>query len=209
MGTKSNISLLGFRRRMMLAVTDKKPDYSTWRGVFIEDIDGNLYTEAEWDGTKTANGIAVLTDECRFVMALQYAKTSVGWGGYSVYVNEITTVDTESKAKKDYDGEIQTTAILNQINDTTNAAYYCREFTFPNGKKGYLGAAGEWWAVLNNKDAIKTALTKCGGIEMRNSAHWTSTQNDSTYSWTADWKNICLLAFPKDTSGSARAFCEI
>jgi hypothetical protein len=45
-------------------------------GVFIEDIDGNLYTEAEWDGSKTANGVAVVADNCEFVMALEDAHTS-------------------------------------------------------------------------------------------------------------------------------------
>jgi hypothetical protein len=77
----------------------------------------------------------------------------------------------------DYDGEVQTTVILSELGNNSSAApaaYYCRAFTFPNGKKGYLGAAGEWWAAFNNKVAIESALSKCGGSAAKY-YYWTST----------------------------------
>ena len=89
--------------------------YQTIMGVYIEDIDGNLYTETEWDVSKTANGIAVLTDNCRFVMALEDAHIhACWWGSYGTTVSGITTVTNKTEAQADYDGEEQTSIILDQ-----------------------------------------------------------------------------------------------
>lgn len=163
-------------------------------GVFIQDIYGKLYTEAEWDGTHTANGIAVLTDNCRFVIALEDAHSSYcRWGGYGTEVSGITTAEDESEAQQDYDGGAQTTTIINALKGTNDgyvdgapAAEYCRAYTFPDGSTGYMGAAGEWQAALDNKSAIKSALSKCGGGSMSD-YYWTSTQYSSNYSWYMNW----------------------
>ena len=183
-------------------------------GVFIEDIDGNLYTEAQWDGSKTANGIAVVTDNCEFVMALQDAYTSIcQWGSSGTSVNEITTTTDESVAMADYDGETQTTAILAELGNSSStfdapAAYYCHAFTFPNGKKGYLGAAGEWQTALDNKDAISNALVTCGGSAM-NIEYWTSTQYDLNSSWYMYWLSEFLNHYRKSVDIYVRAFAAL
>lgn len=180
-------------------------------GVYIEDIDGNLYTEAQWDGSKTANGIAVLTDNCEFVMALQDAYTSTcQWGSYGTEVTDILTTIDASTAKTDYRGNENTTAILNQLGNSSSTsdappAYYCRAFTFPNGRKGYLGAAGEWQAALSNKNAIVSALSKCGGTAISN-YYWTSTQSSPYDSWCIRWDYEALLNSLKDESSYVRAF---
>ena len=204
---------------MMMAVKGKGgslPDYSAYRGVYIEDVDGYLYTESEWDGTKTPNGIAVLTDNCRFVIALEDAYSSYcDWGGYGTKVGSITTITSESEAIQDYDGEAQTTTIINALKGTNDgyvdgapAAEYCRAYTFPNGKKGYLGAAGEWQAALDNKAAIESALAKCGGESM-SYYYWTSTQYSSNSSWYLGWDLEYLNLNLKDDDSYVRAFAPL
>lgn len=185
-------------------------------GVYIQAIDGLLYTEADWDGSKTANGIAVVTDNCQFVMALQDAYSSYcRWGGYSTEVSGITTTMSSSTAKTDYDGEANTTTIINALNGTNDgyvdgapAAEYCRAYTFPNGATGYMGAAGEWQAALDNKDAITSALSTCGGTAMSN-YYWTSTQYSSSNSWYVDWSDEFLSINLKDDNNSVRAFAAL
>ena len=193
---------------------DSLPDYSDYRGVYIEDVDGYLYTEDEWDGSKTANGIAVLTDNCEFVMALEDAYTSnCQWGSSGTEVTGILTATDDFTAKTDYRGNENTTAILNQLGNSSStsdapAAYYCRAFTFPNGRKGYLGAAGEWQAALSNKSAIVSALSKCGGTAMSD-YYWTSTQFSSNLSWYMDWYDEDLDTDFKDDDLSVRAFATL
>lgn len=189
------------------------PDYSAYRGVYIEDVDGYLYTESEWDGSKTPNGIAVLTDNCRFVMALQDAYSSYcRWGGYGTEVSGITTTTDSSTAATDYDGEGNTAAIINALNGTNDgyvdgapAAEYCRAYTFPNGATGYMGAAGEWQAALDNKAAIISALSKCGGTSMSD-YYWTSTQYSSDRSWYMHWYSEYLRNDTKYDLYYVRAF---
>lgn len=188
------------------------PDHLS-RGVYIEDIDGYLHTEHGWDGSKVANGIAVLTNNCKFVMALQDAYTSsCQWGSYGISVSGITTTISEAEALADYDGEAQTTTILGELGnspsvDDAPAAYYCRAFTFPNGKKGYLGAAGEWKDVIDNYEAISLALSKCGGSDM--SFYWTSTQFGSDDSWSISFGSDYLEYVSKIANSFVRAFTSL
>lgn len=129
-----------------------KPDYSAYRGVYIEDVDGYLYTESEWPERKIPNGIAVLTDKCRFVIAMQdVSGASFQWGGNNKTVSGIVTTTDRQIAQADYAGASNTDTIISALsgyNDSyvtgAPAVEYCKAFTFPNGKKGYLGAAGEW-----------------------------------------------------------------
>ena len=180
-------------------------------GVYIQDINGELWTESEWDGSVTPNGIAVVSDECNFVIALIDTVGYLAWSNNETLVEGISTSTSNSNAEKDYDGEAQTTAILNQLgNNSTSApaAYHCRAYTFPNGAVGYLGAAGEWKAALDNKSAITSALTKCGGASM-SSMYWTSTQDCSDISWLMFWDVEALNGSYKHGDYQVRAFSAL
>lgn len=185
-------------------------------GVWIQSVDGKYYSENDWDGSKTPNGVAVVSSNCEFVMALEDAHSyTCQWGGYGSEVSGITTTTDVSIAKTDYDGEAQTTTILDVLgNNSSNApaAYYCRAYTFPNGKKGYMGAGGEWQAVFDNKTAIDSALTKCGGISMEG-YYWTSTQYNSDRSWYMTFNYSYLTYFEKGggqfDNAYVRAFATI
>ena len=200
-------------------------------GVYIYGISGNLYTEAEWNGQETPNGIAVLTDACRFVIALQDQGGSYYWFTSDSTVSGITITTNESAAQTDYDGEAQTTTIIKaKTSNTEISADMCRSYTFPNGKNGYLGAAGEWYAVLSNFDAIQNALTACGGnvlnispnsgkaragIPMEDNPYYrydTSTQFNSSEAWCANTYS-CELDYAPIMRGDGynyvRAFASI
>ena len=209
---------MSWGRRLMAAVGvgGSKPDYSSYRGVFIEDVDGYLYTVDGWDGSKTPNGVAVLTDNCRFVMALIDAHTSsCRWGGYGKAVSGIVTTNNSSTAQADYAGASNTDKIISELSGYNDpygtgapAAEYCKAFTFPNGKKGYLGAAGEWQAALDNKDSILSALSKCGGSALKN-YYWTSTQSSSNKSWCMIWGGEYLYSNSRDFNDYVRAFTTL
>ena len=185
-------------------------------GVYIQAIDGQLYTEADWDGSKTPNGIAVVTDNCEFVMALQDAhSSSCQFGGYGTEVSGITTTTSSSTAATDYDGNGNTTTIINALNGTNDgyvdgapAAEYCRAYTFSNGATGYMGAAGEWQAALDNMSAVASALSACGGTAMSN-WYWTSTQCSSNLSWHVPWYDEYLNPDRKDRTSYVRAFAAL
>lgn len=182
-------------------------------GVFIEDIDGTLYTEAQWDGSKTANGIAVLTDNCEFVIALQDACTSAClWGGHGKTVSGIVTTNDASTAQADYAGASNTDTIISELSGYKDsyvtgapAAEYCKAFTFPNGKKGYLGAAGEWHAILDNEKAVENALVTCRGSALGD-YYWTSTQINSYSCWYISRKAGSSYIRSKNSSTDVRAF---
>ena len=58
---------------------------------------------------------------------------------------------------------------------------------FNNGKKGYLGAAGEWMKVFNNLSAVNTCMSKIGGREISKSDYyWTSTQYTGSDAWVVE-----------------------
>lgn len=166
-------------------------------GIYIQGVSGKLYTEDEWDSQETANGVAVLTENCRFVMALDTVRGI--WGFYGS-LPSVTTVTSSTEAAKDYDGEIQTTELLGSYNGSV--ADSCVDYTFPNGQKGYLGAAGEWKTALDNKTAVESAFSKCCDTKPI-TYYWTSTQCDKYYGWYMHWINGFLTKDLKtDTYGT-------
>ena len=114
-----------------------------------------------------------------------------------------------------YHGEQDTTAIINALKGTNDgysdgapAAEYCRAYIFPNGSIGYLGAAGEWQAALDNKTAINSALKLCGGVEM-SEVYWTCTQYNNVKSWYIRWHNEYFEISDRNSGCGVRAFASI
>lgn len=156
-------------------------------GVFILSTDGSLYSAKEWNQpTSSAVGVAVLTNECKFVVQ--------PGGGYENRwmrngdpdtINGVGTTDIEYLAVTDYGGVQNTAKIVSKCGKNTNyAAGRCNSFLFKNGEKGYLGAAGEWKKVLDNLSEFNQCVSKIGGENISNSVYWTSTQyGDGPYAW--------------------------
>lgn len=187
-------------------------------GVYIQDINGKLWTEEKWDGSVTPNGIAVIAGVCRFVIALEDTFTSgKRWGGNNILIEGIYTAATVSMASKDYNGKEQTDIIISSLEGVNDgyvtgapALKSCKDFVFPDGSSGYMGAAGEWDIAMSYKESIDSALLKCGGSSLLNIAYYTSTQSGAFSIWCVHWGGKYYWERSKaiiDVAG--RAFTEL
>lgn len=156
-------------------------------GVFILGTDGTLYSAEKWDQpNSSAVGVAVLTNECKFVIAPTQNGSSLVWAPRHATdsVPGVTTVTSTLNAEKDYKGVSNSSAIVSKYKTGTNyAAGWCQNFTFRNGKRGYLGACGEWQKACNNKDKINACMSLIGGEDIGNIFYWTSTQYSNDGAW--------------------------
>lgn len=181
-------------------------------GVFIQHIDGTLYTEADWTsggfGNDAANGVAVVTDNARFVIAKSDLEQMAWSSNTSTAVDGIMLTSDEATAKTDFAGYNNTQLML--ATDTSGAGYSCANFTFPNGDKGYLPALGELNEAYANKSKIDSLMTKIGGSKFQSGYYWSSTQYSSIKSWELVWGNGSTGSYPKNNAGCyVRAFSAL
>ena len=185
-------------------------------GVFIYDTNGNLTKPEEWDTANNdlAVGVAVIDENCSFVIDKVGTSSTYIWGGQGTIISGIVTAKDNTTAKTDYAGESNTTKIINQLgSDKAPAANYCRGRSCTvNGTTlyGYLGALGEWQTAINNKSAIDSALNKIGGTAMGTSdKHWTSSQGSADNAWPFNWTDGDALNSPKIYNYYVRAFYHL
>lgn len=182
---------------------------SVANGVYIQDINGGLYTASEWSKSLTPNGLAVVTDSCRFVASLIYygdAEMS-----YSEYVcdypvlqiyntsNFLPIVASSSTAAYDFEGKANTEAILSVSQGYGSPAKTCNNYIFPNGQRGYLGAAGEmfvFYQLLGSLNSLYRRLYELGqipsGIYINiypGATYFTSTRGQNYVDNFASWNN--------------------
>lgn len=183
------------------------------RGIFILDTDGNLIKRADWNtgNNSKAVGVAVLSDNCKFVISPSENSSNISWGGYGTTISNIVTTTDAATAKKDYLGSGNTDKIIAQLGSgNAPAADYCRGVTFKHGKKGYLGSLGEWQEAYNNKAEIDACMSLIGGTAIYTSAyHWTSTQYSSGTSWLLGWSDGSVYNSGKRTNHRVRAFAAL
>lgn len=188
--------------------------------IYIQHIDGTLYTTDDWTSggysNEQANGVAIVRPiSGSFVIAKEESSSRLAWGGYNKTLTDIVTSSASSVAVLDNDGAGNTPKIIEQCNGYTSsgvtgapAAEYCASYTFPNGKTGYLGALGEWQAAYNNKTKVNSAMSLIGGTSFNTSSYyWSSTQYSSGGSWILYWDGGGLYNYYKDYTYCVRAFC--
>lgn len=198
------------------------PDY----GIYIQSTDNKFYTASTWDQvSKTPNGIAIITDRVRLVMALHNISDSMAFSKSAVLPDiNITEHDTSLEAQKNWSGYNNTQKIIKAasayVSSTDYAPGACVNFTFPNGKKGYLGSAGEWYQLGNssNYSEVNTLLSKVGGTTFaKNDYFWTSTLYSNagtswTYFWSVKCSGVSIMMDRKsrvDTKWKVRAFTTL
>ena len=161
-------------------------------GVFILGTDGSLYSKSELNQpNSSAVGVAVLTNNCKFVIAPDGRALSNWSVGSNELIAGVTTTSKKSAAEKDYKGVQNTANIISKYGTSnTYAGKVCSSYTFRNGKNGYLGAAGEWKEVYNNKTEIDACLSKIGGEQIGESSAWSSTQYDRSRAWFMNNGNL-------------------
>ena len=182
-------------------------------GVYIQDIYGYCCTEDEWTGDFTPNGIAVITDNCSFVIALEQSSELLYFGPNDVVESGVVTTN-ESGALGDYKGVNNTNAMVDRYPTKNYSCNYCKSYIFPNGKTGYLGAAGEWNMVSLNFDAIVRALEICGGQPFITEYPYTSSTLSNTNSglkhvWVFNLNSRVMYYSGKDNRHSCRAFTTL
>lgn len=185
-------------------------------GVFIQATDGSLVSADNWNGSKTANGIAVITGFNQdFVLSLHDANSECEWGETGKLVTGIFTSEDPEAWGNDFDGVGNTQKIVDQLlgtSDVIPAAYYCQNYTFPNGKKGYLPTAAEWWELRRNLSEITEALDVVGGTPIVHApwTYWVSSQAsaDEAWNWYVDAADYFTKA-PKNYKYIARPFTTL
>ena len=168
-------------------------------GVYIQDINGNLWKTKDWDGSAKPNAIAVVTHEHSFRIALEQKKeimpiSMTGFDGKSKLTKGIRIIDA---CEVNYDGLNNTNMILMHEPKKVYAAGYCQAYIFPDGiTHGYLPALGELRLAYMFKDKVEEALKACGGDSMDVGAdyHWSSTFC-GTEEMATGVKRSCYRAF--------------
>lgn len=180
-------------------------------GVFVQHVDGTLYTEDDWTSggfsKDAANGVAVVTDNAMFVIAKTDVER-VAWSSSTFNaVDGIMLTEDKATALTDFAGYNNTQLMLDT--DTSGAGYLCANFSFPNGDKGYLPALGELQEAYANKSKIDSLMTTIGGSKLQSNYYWSSTQSASSQSWTFGWPYNDPHIEYKNTSCYARAFLAL
>lgn len=145
------------------------------------------------------DGIAVITNECRFVIRKKNIQNrSQIWGADQLIVT-MDEYNTPQEAKLDYNGYDNTEKICNFYGEyISNAASSCLD-KIDGGD--YLGSAGEMYAIYQNLEEINKCLIKIGADKIdANDYYWTSTQTSSYADAWAIYLSIgSLFNEPKDS----------
>lgn len=136
-------------------------------GVFIQDVDGKLYTGDEWDTSNNdkVNGIAVFTSNVKVLI------TTTPYYGLIInndeknkeYDNYMTPIQDYTQAIADYNG-VENTANMLKVNPSTEyAAGWCDAYIFPDGvTRGHLPSLGELREVYLNIGYVSSLLNMVG-----------------------------------------------
>lgn len=182
------------------------------RGVFIQHISGQLYSTDQWTSRgftdDKANGVAVITNECKFVIAKTQISDGMDWSSDTANaVDGVVLTNDPSIAEVDYAGKANTSLIA--AIDTSKAAYSCANFKFPNGQKGHLPALGEWDKAYAYKAEVNAAMLLINGAALPDGYHWSSTQFANYMAWALKWSDGTYGTWSKYYNGIVRAFLTL
>lgn len=210
--TEADVDML-VTPNVVLIEDSKKVLYNALKeGVFIQHVDGTIYAPAEWTAggfsNSQANGVAVVDKRASFIISKTVASVAKKWSSdTSNLIDGVFTSEDEETAKADYAGAKNTALIA--ATDTSDTAYACANYVFPNGRAGYLPALGEWDVVYSRKSAIDSAMSLIGGTALGTSYVWTSTQGSATRAWWFYLKNGTMANSSKTTTNGGRAFTTL
>lgn len=148
--------------------------------LFIQDVNGKLWTASDWDNSVIPNGVAIKVGEGYCVVALN------SLGNFRIsYDQKFEAPDMPicvpaSNAILDMDGYANTELMAAFYGtSTTYAVGACVNHTFPNGEKGYLPSAGEVSALISNLDYANELIALCGGTQITSEVILTSTRGQN------------------------------
>ena len=166
-------------------------------GVFIIDTNDNLINKDSWSPAmqEITVGVALITEKVAIVISTGLT-TNLCWSKTDQLIGGVTTTTDSTVAATDYKGKANTEAIVKALGQNAQAAYYCSNYTFKNGKKGYLMAAGESQEIFVNIQEISESLDYINSStnNLNNGCTvWTSTQNDNYTAWSNDGRMLDTL----------------
>ena len=85
------------------------------QGVFIQDVNGNLWNTEDWDGSVSPNAVAVISKRCRFLIALHDVfgqEKRIADNTMESLEDMMTTFKWRFQAKRDYNGKENTENIF-------------------------------------------------------------------------------------------------
>ena len=189
-------------------------------GLYIQHVNGSLYTYDEWNNGRYADekaeGVAIVSDSCSFVMAKENLASQYAFGGYGMTLAGVQTHDSD--AMLDFNGRANTTAVISALKGKTDskgiqgspAATAATEYQFPSGRYGYLGSAGEWQLVRENKNKVQRLSNLIGAIDPMSGTNWTSSVYDNTdYAFRAPNEANALDIRPRYDELSIIPFVEL
>lgn len=159
-------------------------------GVFIIDKNDKIYkttNEFTQSGLPTSDAVGALLVTNNVAIVIQKGISGMlEWSTATQLVEGVTTTTDSATAVQDFKGKANTEAIVKAHGQNAPAAYYCSNYTFGNGKKGYLPSLGEMHEIELNMIKLMNILNTIN-IDSENVSYskyfWTSTQKDEYRAW--------------------------
>lgn len=155
-------------------------------GTYILDKNDNLIDRNSWnEDSQAVVGVALITEKVAIVIPTGVERY-LHWSEERQLVEGVVTTNDVTETYNDYNGKANTKVLVDTLGANAPAAYYCSNYTFKNGKKGYLMSAGEAMEINENIVAITTLLNviDSGVVNLDDTMqYWTSTQCNATMAW--------------------------
>lgn len=162
--------------------------YSRSPGVYIQHVDGSLYTGDEWTAEGFANdvgnSIVIISSEAQF--GLPMFNLSFGGGVWSTVTNQKLTsssINNISDALNDYNAyKYNNEIIMSMVSCPAVSA--CINYTFPDGSNGAMPTAAHCSLINSNINKIEE-INEALGINFYNWNCWTCSEinESSVYYW--------------------------
>lgn len=166
-------------------------------GVYIYS-NSLFYPSSAWnrDWEKQAEGVAIISDECRFLLA---PTPVVGdWSGDKFTdVPNLTIVQNWRDAILDYNGLENTEALLNARDVMRRIEFTekCYNYDKNNPGKWYQPAAGQMYLVRQNLDEVQKCLSLIGRKLKTNEYYLSSTAADEYDLWAISLTQLQKIYF--------------
>ena len=157
-------------------------------------------------------GIYFSDPDCSFVIALEDTAQCYfcGAGILPDDPGGVVVTSLLNEAVKDLAGESNTEILYPLQNyDQSWAINRCRNYTFPDGRNGYLGSLGEYNKIQENGDEINRLLGLCNGNAIGMGGYWSSTLNNFDINNNTRWVWIWNMPSYQDGgSGQGYRYCR-
>ena len=97
--------------------------------------------------------------------------------------SNVTTIQIGIGAKSNWQGLLNSNAIVAQTGHTSSAAKYCLDLTSNGQNDWYLPSTSELNLLYNNRFNLNYTLSTINGADQIDIGHWSSTEKDANYAY--------------------------